>query len=190
VPAGNRRMVWLLGGTAAVLVGAVAVVLVLTSGGGGQTPAGTPLSAPNREIAQYEYRFTVPDGWIQTGGDPAKLKTEIKPSNATQGQDKIQVEEIRLAFDSDADRARAVDKLRTDYNNQAGSEFTGFDDQARYVGRLVVHYQQHSGGTTVDWYILFKAHTQVSVGCQFTDDGHDTVTSACDTVVGTLTITE
>jgi type VII secretion-associated protein (TIGR03931 family) len=189
VPAGNRRMVWLLGGIAAVLAGAVALILVLTSGGG-QTPSSTPQSAPSREIAQYEYRFTVPDGWIQTGGDPAKLKTEIKPSNATQGQDRIQVEEIRLAFDSDADRARAVDKLRSDYNDQPSGEFTDFDDQARYAGRLVVHYQQHSGSTTVDWYILFKAHTQVSVGCQFTDAGHDTVTPACDTVVGTMTITE
>jgi molecular chaperone DnaK len=185
----NRRTLWLLAGTAVVLAGAVALVMVLTSGTGGQAQPTTPRPQPGREIAQYEYRFTLPDGWTQTGGDAGRLRTEIKPSTAPQGVDEIQVEEIRLAFDSDADRARAVDKLRSDFDG-AGEAFTDFDDQARYGGRPVVHYQQHRDDSTVDWYILFRSHTQVSVGCQFTDTGRDAVAEACATVVQSMTIAE
>lgn len=185
----SRRMIWLLAGTAVVVAGAITVVLVLTSGGG-QTTA-SPTGTPSRVIAQYDYRFTMPDGWTQTGADPTTLSTEVKPMSAQQGDTLVQIQEIRLGFDSDADRARAVDKLRADYNT-AGLTFSGFNDKASYGGRDVIQYRQRLDrkNANVDWYILFQKHTQISIGCQYTEDGRDAVAPACDTIVRTMTITE
>jgi hypothetical protein len=37
---------------------------------------------------------------------------------------------------------------------------------------------------------MFKSHTQVSVGCQYTAAARDTVLPACETITRSLTITE
>jgi molecular chaperone DnaK len=186
LPRRSRRLTWLIGGSAVVVAGAVTLVLVLTSGDGGNQPQNQP-----RVIAQYEYQFTLPDGWTQTGSDAAKLRTDIKPAGAENGPDGIQVEEIRLAFDSDADRTRAVTKLRSDFES-ADDSFSGFNENSTFAGREVISYQQRLDAkqTTVDWYILFKADTQVSIGCQYTEAARATVAKACETIVRTLAITK
>ncbi|MFL6141005.1 MAG: type VII secretion-associated protein [Labedaea sp.] len=189
-PSKGRRLLWST--VAAVLVAAavVTVVFLLDNGSPG-TPARGDSPPPSRMIAQYEYQFALPNGWTQTGGDPTRLRTEVKPAGAEQGPDLVLVEETRLSFDSDADRARAVQKLRTDFTN-AGDTFADFSDTADYAGRQLIHYRQHLTNTnaTVDWYVLFKAHTQVSVGCQYTEPARDTVAPACATIVRTMAVTE
>lgn len=188
-PANRRRLAWIAGGAVVVVAAAIGLVLLLP-GGDQNPPAPTgEQTQPSREIAQYEYRFALPNGWTQTGGDPAKLSTEAKPSGGESGDDLVIVQEIRLAFDSDADRPRAVDKLRADYEN-AGDAFSRFDENANFADREVIYYQERHSGTTVDWYVIFQSHTQVSIGCQFTDQGQDTVAPACETIVRTMTITE
>jgi molecular chaperone DnaK len=189
-PAPNRRLLWVA--AAAVLVVAAGLALLLVLGNGNRAESGRGEQAPpSRMIAQYEYQFALPNGWTQTGGDPAKLRTEVKPSGAEHGADLVLVEQTRLSFDSDTDRPRAVDKLRADFNSQ-GTSFSDFTDHATFAGRTVIHYRQRLDSTqaTVDWYVLFKSHTQVSVGCQYTDPHLDTVTPACETIVRTMTITE
>lgn len=180
-PRRRARLPLLLAGGAVLVAAAVALILVLSKGN----------QPDSRVIAQYEYRFTLPDSWTQTGGDPGKLRTEVKPSGAENGPDLVLVEQTRLSFDSDADRPRALNKLRTDFDN-AGSAFSGFDDKASFAGRSVIHYQQHLDrtGATVDWYVVFKSHTQVSVGCQYTAAARDTVIPACESIVRSLAITE
>jgi type VII secretion-associated protein (TIGR03931 family) len=180
----RRRLPWVVAGLAVLLGGALAAVLLLTGND-------SPPPASSRLIAQYEYKFALPDNWTQTGGDPAKLRTEVKPAGAESGPDLVLVEETRLSFDSDADRPRAINKLRTDYDN-AGDTFSGFDERATFATRQVIHYQQRLDRTnaTVDWYVMFKSHTQVSVGCQYTAAARDTVLPACETITRTLTITE
>jgi type VII secretion-associated protein (TIGR03931 family) len=189
-PSKGRRLVWST--VAAVLVAAavITVVFLLDNGNPG-TPARGESPPPSRMIAQYEYQFALPNGWTQTGGDPARRRTEVKPADAEQGPNLVLVEETRLSFDSDADRTRAVEKLRTDFTN-AGDAFADFSDTASYAGRQLIHYRQHLANTnaTVDWYVLFKAHTQVSVGCQYTDQANDTVQPACATIVRTMAVTE
>jgi molecular chaperone DnaK len=194
-PAGSRRRQLLLVGGTAALIAAVASVLVLMIGDGtanrpGASPSSTTTSS--RLIAQYEYQFTLPDGWLQTGGDPGKLRTEVKPTDARTGDDVVFVEQIRLSFDSTTDRARAVDKLRGDFES-AGDTFSGFDDAATYAGRDVIHYRQAlpNKDATVDWYVLFQGRTQVSIGCQRENAGDraDAVAAACETIVRTVTIT-
>nr|MDQ3578579.1 type VII secretion-associated protein [Actinomycetota bacterium] len=164
-----------------VLVAAVAAALIVLIG------RDDPESGP--VIAQYEYRFTRPDGWTQTGGDPSLLRTEIKPVGDQQGADLVLVEEKRLTFDSTADRSRAVDKLRADFT-AGGERFSGFDDGASFAGRDVVYYREtlDAEQATVDWYVLFQGDAQVSVGCQHTESGRDTVREACDVVVRSMVV--
>jgi molecular chaperone DnaK len=185
----SRRLAW-LGGVLAVVAAAAVVLVVALSGG--ETPTatdGTPTAGARsgRVIAQYEYQFDLPEGWIQTGGDPATLRTELKPVGRESGPDRVLVQQIRLSFDSTADRSRAVTKLRQDFAS-AGETYSGFDERATYAGREVIYYRERPQGTTVDWYVLFQGHTQVSVGCQYTD--LELVAAACDTVVRSLAIIE
>ena len=178
----------LLAAGAALVVLAVAVVLVVAISGDGE-PEAVPTPQPSRVIAQYEYQFALPDGWLQTGGDPERLRTELKPEGGETGEDRVLVEEIRLSFDSSADRGRAVDKLRTDFDG-AGETFADFDEDASYAGRDVIRYRERLSGATVDWFVLFDGRTQVSIGCQHATggDARDAVAAACETVVRTLTV--
>lgn len=197
-PAPPRRRRWapLLIGGAALLVAAAVVVPIVVLSGDDQQPRPTPTSttAPptGRLIAQYEYQFALPEGWLQTGGDPAVLRTEVRPSDNQEGDDLVLVQQVRLSFDSTEDRTRAVDKLRAEFE-QAGSTFSGFDEDARFAGRQVIHYQQQlpNRDATVDWYVIFERTTQVSVGCQHdnTGAGRAEVAAACETIVRTLDIT-
>ncbi|HEV2780700.1 MAG TPA: type VII secretion-associated protein [Actinophytocola sp.] len=188
----HRRLAWLGLGAVAVVGGVIALVLALTgSDGDPQTSPPTRQPQTGRVIAQYRYQFALPDGWTQTGGDPDKLATEVKPVGGERGDDRILVEQISLAFDSDSDRPRAVDTLRAAFD-RAGNRFSDFDDNASYADRQLIHYRERlpDVDATVDWYVLFKAHTQVSIGCQYTEAARDAVRAACETVVRTLTITE
>ncbi|MGH3879166.1 MAG: type VII secretion-associated protein [Actinophytocola sp.] len=190
-PKPNRTALLLAAGAA--LVVAAVVTLVVALSGGDVDPQARPTSPsppPSRVIAQYEYQFALPEGWLQTGGDPDRLRTELKPAGRESGDDRVLVEEQRLSFDSDADRARAVDRLRTEYE-QAGEAFADFDDAASYAGRDVVRYRERLAEASVTWYIVFQGRTQVSVGCQAANGGggQDTVAAACETVIRTLTVT-
>lgn len=180
VPLWRRPAAWI----AAALVAsaaAVAALLVLPDRDGPD---------PGRVIAQYEYRFALPEGWLQTGGDPGRLRTEIKPEGAEQGADLILVEERRLSFDSDADRARALDRLRAEFE-AGGDAFADFTERASFAGRDVVHYRERldNEDATADWYVLFRGGAQVSVGCQHTGAGREMVRQACDAVVRSMAIT-
>jgi type VII secretion-associated protein (TIGR03931 family) len=192
-PAGPvSRTALLLAAGAVVVVIAVVVLVVVLAGGDPDTGAG-PTSAgptPSRVIAQYEYQFALPGGWLQTGGDPDRLRTELKPTGREGGDDRVLVEEKRLSFDSTTDRSRAVDRLRSEYEQDRES-YADFDDRATYAGRDVIRYRERLTGAAVNWYVVFEGRTQVSVGCQAADGGGgaDAVAAACETVVRTLTVT-
>lgn len=185
----------MVGGTAAFLAAAASVLVVLLGDNTERSPRAVPESTatqPSRLIAQYEYQFALPDGWVQTGGDPATLRTELKPAQDRAGNDVVFVQQVRLSFDSTTDRTRAVDKLRGDFE-AAGAAFSDFDADASYAGRDVIHYRQAlpNKNATVDWYVLFEGPTQVSIGCQRENSGAgaEVVDAACETIVGTVTIT-
>ena len=106
------------------------------------------------------------------------------------GDDLVLVQERRLSFDSGADRARAVEKLRSDYA-AGGDQFSDFADPATFAGRDVVRYREQLDevSATVDWYVLFQGTSQVSVGCQHTGGGRERVAAACDVVVRSMVVT-
>ncbi|MCT2587407.1 type VII secretion-associated protein [Actinophytocola gossypii] len=187
-----RRL--LAAGALLVVAATVAVaVLALTSDDdpvrrATPTTSTQPPQRPSRVIAQYEYQFALPDGWRQTGGDGDLLRTELKPVGREREADRLLVEQKRLAFDSTEDRARAVGGLRADYERSDG-RFTGFDEDARFAGRDVIHYREQLSDALVRWYVIFDGRAQVSVGCQYGTDGRrEPVDAACETVVRSLTV--
>ncbi|WP_026422423.1 type VII secretion-associated protein [Actinokineospora inagensis] len=161
------------------LIAAAATVLVLVNGSGADAP----------KVARYDYRFSLPDGWTQTGGNPNIARTDVKPTGAEQGNDLVIIQERKLSFDSGTDRERAVARLREDFT-KGGSGLSDFRDHASFAGRDVVYYREQvpDQGATVDWYVLLGGTFQVSVGCQYTPDGRDAVQAACTTVVRSVEV--
>jgi len=174
-----------------LLSGALLYVLVEHSGGAG--PASTTPAAPSsggvlgKTIAQYDYSFSAPLGWVQVGGDAETRKVLLKPEDGGDGREAIAVTEQKLVYDSTADRERAVAELRARYDG--GRNLSGFDAYARFGGKDVVYYREQVESAAVDWFVLFQGDAQVSVGCQAPPDGQDRLRPACEQVVRTLTVT-
>jgi molecular chaperone DnaK len=183
-PPPRRSRRWWLVGAGVALAAAIAVTAVVLNSG--DDPA-----APVTEIAQYHYRFAVPDGWERSGGTQAIRQVELGPVDSTVSPDHIYVKETELSYDADADRDRAVGELRTAYDDQRASgqsAFEGFDDSASFAGRDVLHYAETVEAGIVEWYVLFGGRYQVSVGCQHDDVGVERVRAACERVVRSLSV--
>ncbi|MEV8436988.1 type VII secretion-associated protein [Actinosynnema sp. NPDC051121] len=182
--------------TAAVVVVAVVGASVAyaltrdeTTGGGPTTPATTSTTAAEgKTIAQYEYSFVAPTGWQQTGGQVETRKVLLKPEAPESDLDVIAVEERLLNYDATEDRERAESELRGQYDQR--EKVSDFDPSADFAGKNVVYYREEVGSAVIDWYVLFQDDVQVSVGCQYPQDGRDRVRPACEQVVGTLTVTK
>ncbi|MEU4764815.1 type VII secretion-associated protein [Actinosynnema sp. NPDC023794] len=138
-------------------------------------------------IAQYDYSFTVPGGWQQTGGQVESRKVLLKPEAPESTRDVIAVEERRLNYNATQDPARAETELREQYDQRAN--VSDFDASADFATKDVVYYREVVESAVIDWYVLFQDDVQVSVGCQYPQDGHDRVRPACEQVVRTLTVT-
>jgi molecular chaperone DnaK len=174
VPPRRSRAGWFIGvGAALVVVAIVTVTLVLTSSSSGRT------------LAQYDYRFDLPAGWTQVSARTETREVQIRPEDARTGIDTVLVQELALNFDATADRAKALAQLHARYD-QTTQRLSDLDDNTTFAGRQVVHYRQTVDQATVDWFVLFQGHVQVSIGCQYTTSGRDHVLQACDHVVRTM----
>ncbi|MFS8101550.1 type VII secretion-associated protein [Lentzea alba] len=180
---------------------ALGVVVVLAAAGAGgyfwlnrektqQQP--TP---PGNQVAVYDYGFTRPDGWEQTGGAAKDRQVLLQPierknSEGKSPEARIAVQEQTLEYDSGRDRVRALSELKKKYEErkEGGDQVTDFADNATFAEKSVVHYREVVEGTDVDWYIQFVGKVQVSVGCQATAAEADRVRTACEQVVRTLVI--
>jgi type VII secretion-associated protein (TIGR03931 family) len=180
---------------------AIGVVLVLAVAGAGgyfwwlELGKTQQTTSPVNQIAVYDYSFTRPDGWEQTGGVATDRQVLLQPvdrktSGSESSVDRIAVQEQTLVYDSGADRPRALKELRDQYGKRVarGDKVTGFDDATTFSGRSVVHYREEVGGAAVDWYIQFVGRVQVSVGCQATEAGRAAVRTACEQIVSSLVI--
>ncbi|KOV80612.1 type VII secretion-associated protein [Nocardia sp. NRRL S-836] len=185
---------------APLFVAVGAVVVLAAAGVGGYfwlKPEKTrtdPTPTPD-QVAQYDYSFTRPDGWEQTGGAAGARQVLLQPverekTTGDSPDDRIAVQEQKLDYDSDKDRARALAELQKQYGERRdkGDKVAAFSDRHTFAGKSVVHYREEIGGAGVDWYIQFVGTSQVSVGCQATQTGKDRVRTACEQIVRSLTI--
>jgi type VII secretion-associated protein (TIGR03931 family) len=179
----------------------IGVVVALAAAGFGAyrwlNPAKTEQqqNPPANQIAVYDYTFTRPDGWEQTGGAAQDRQVLLQPverknSDGKSPEARIAVQEQTLLYDSGKDRTRALTELRDKYQERKskGDDVADFTDNATFAGKSVVHYREVVGATGVDWYIQFAGEVQVSVGCQATAAAQDQVRTACEQVVRSLVI--
>ncbi|MCX2955162.1 type VII secretion-associated protein [Lentzea sp. NEAU-D7] len=150
---------------------------------------------PADQIAIYDYSFTRPDGWEQTGGAAPDRQVLLQPidrenSNGKQPDARIAVQEQTLEYNSDSDRPRALSELKNTYEQrkEKGDEVADFSEGTTFAGKSVVHYREVVGTTGVDWYIQFAGEHQVSVGCQATEATEARVRTACEQIVRSLVI--
>jgi type VII secretion-associated protein (TIGR03931 family) len=190
-PPKKRPRVPLLVGGAVLLVAAIGASVAFALNVGGNSNPGAASSAPNsvsgKPIAVYDYSFSAPADWEQSGGDPKTRKVQLRPAGSGAGQDVVAVQEQKLSYDATADRNRAVAELRAGYDK--GANLADFDPSAKFADKDVVYYRERPAGATIDWYVLFKGGAQVSVGCQYTQAGEQRVRSACEQIVRTMAVT-
>ncbi|MFD4644083.1 type VII secretion-associated protein [Lentzea sp. NPDC058436] len=180
---------------------AIGVVVVLAAAGVGAyfwfKPKGTQEQpAPTgAQIAVYDYSFTRPDGWEQTGGAAANRQVLLQPierknSDSKQPEARIAVQEQTLEYNSDRDRTRALNELKNTYQQRKdkGDEVDAFAEDTTFAGKSVVHYREVVESTEVEWYIQFAGEAQVSVGCQATEVTKGQVRAACEQIVRSLVI--
>ena len=162
------------GATALGVVGVVTLTLVLLQ------------RADPATVARHDYRFTVPDGWSEAGGDPDLLEVRIAPDGSA-GPEAVLVQQTRLSYDSATTPRRGPGEIAELLAAEDPAEYSGFDSAARFAGRDVVRYRQRPGdGSTVEWYVLFERTVQVSIGCRAKPAAAAAVERACRNVVASL----
>ena len=145
-------------------------------------------SAGPTTVARHDYRFAVPDGWSDVGGDADLLEVRIVPEGSA-GPDAIMVQETRLGYDSAATPRRGPGEIAELLAAEDPAEYSGFDPAARFASRDVVRYRQRPGdGSTVEWYVLFERTVQISVGCRAKPSTAAEVERACRNVVASLQV--
>nr|WP_246300439.1 type VII secretion-associated protein [Actinopolyspora biskrensis] len=200
--AGRRgRLARWIGGSALVLLLGVTVTLgwvFLPRFGSGAFGGGAERSSTDREseapsgrVARYGYEFEYPEEWHQGGGAPELWETRLRPPGA--GPDPGRLVSVRageLDYDVEANRRRSVRELRRSFDERVagGDELSGFEPDGEFAGERVVHYEERVGGSVVDWYLLHRGSTRISVGCQYGPSRGERVRSACAQVVRTVTV--
>jgi type VII secretion-associated protein (TIGR03931 family) len=175
---GRRKLLWLIGG-AVLLVAAVAGGLIVALSGD------TPVEG--HTLAQYDYSFTAPNDWTQTGDKVTARQVVIHPGDVLTGDDLVAVQEFSMDFDATADRQRLAASLK----NTADKDptYTGFNPDAAFAGKQVIYYRQTKDVAATDWYVLVQGKIRVHVACQYAAPAlQPRVRAACDQVVRTLKI--
>jgi type VII secretion-associated protein (TIGR03931 family) len=176
----HRKLPWLIGG-AVLLVAAVAGGLIIALSGNG-----TP-SVEGRTFAQYDYSFTAPSDWTQTGDNVSDRQVVIRPGDALSGNDLVAVQEYSMDFDATVDRQRLVTSLKR--SADADPMYSGFDPDVTFAGKHVIYYRQTKDAATTDWYVLVQGKIRVPVACQYAAQAlKPRVLDACDQVVRTMKI--
>lgn len=177
----SRR--WVLAAVAGVLVIAAVVVWTLLT-------AGDPASAEENRATRYGYSFEYPSSWQQGRADPQLWETTVAPRENADAADSITVRRGGLPYNADTERARAVQELRNDYERLVGTgkRMSGFEDRTTFAGRDVVHYGERLMRGNVDWYVVHKGQTRVSVGCRDDARASSELRDACARVVDSLDV--
>lgn len=166
----------------ALVIAAVVVWTLLT--------AGDPASAEASRATRYGYSFEYPSSWQQGQADSQLWETTVAPRDAADADGSITVRRGGLPYNADTERARAVQELRRGYEQLVGSgqQVSGFEDRTTFAGQDVVHYRERLQGADVDWYVVHKGQTRVSVGCRDDARGSAELRDACARVVDSLEV--
>ncbi|WP_020498891.1 type VII secretion-associated protein [Sciscionella marina] len=186
-PAKRKRALWIAG---AVVVLAAAVVLGLVFGFGGSTPE-PPKADNGTPLAAYDYAFTLPAGWQQSGGNPPRRGITVSPGGDASPEARVYVEETRLR--KPVNNAQARQGFLADLEPKVrAAGFTGFRPSIKYADRDVAYYRGQSAEgsvrANVDWYVLVDGEVQLSIGCQYSEAQAQNMRPSCERIVRSMRI--
>ncbi|MFD3507617.1 type VII secretion-associated protein [Nocardia sp. NPDC058666] len=125
--------------------------------------------------------IAVPSGWHSTTATEAR--TDLAPDDATRQRITITQKPVNAGA--------GYDEVATDLAAQIAKKPAGTVTPVRrdvvFAGRPGLSYEERPGdGSTVRWQVLVEHGIQISIGCQYPENGWAGVMSACEQVVGSV----
>ncbi|MGS2808723.1 type VII secretion-associated protein [Nocardia sp. MW-W600-9] len=147
-------------------------------------PSTTQPAASPAQHAMGRVTFDIPSGWRLATGSPAD-RAVLVPQTATPGR-------ITVTYNTVADQAGYDEVLRDITARISRAEPGRFGTPERdvvFAGRRGIGYQELPGdGSVVRWYVLLDHGVQTNVGCQHGSGGWGTVSTACEEVMRSVSI--
>lgn len=144
-----------------------------------------PADAPRRHT-MGRVAFDIPAGWRPSAGENPE-RAALVPQTATPGR-------ITVTYNTVAEQAGYDEVLRDITARIARAEPGRFGTPERdvvFAGRRGIGYQELPGdGSVVRWYVLLDHGVQTNVGCQHGSGGWGTVSTACEEVMRSVSISQ
>ncbi len=126
---------------------------------------------------------TIPAGWHSTTATDARI--DLAPDNAA--RQRITVTQQPVSPGAGYDEVAAT--LTAQIAKKPAGTVTEVRQDVVFAGRPGLSYEEHpADGSTVRWQVLVERGVQVSIGCQYAENGWDGVMSACGQVVGAVRV--
>jgi type VII secretion-associated protein (TIGR03931 family) len=184
-PAKNRKKLW------GLVAGAVVVVAALVVGGVVLFSHDDTQAETGRTLSQYDFKFVVPDDWVQTDDRVADRQVVVHPQESADGNDLLVAQEFVMDYDATADPQKLVDYLKDGADGHP-DQYSAFNPALSYAGRTVIGYHEvkkDRPDLQVDWYVMAKGRIRVHVGCQYAKaELRERVSAACTQAVRTVEI--
>jgi type VII secretion-associated protein (TIGR03931 family) len=181
----RRRTPLVVGAAAVVLVAAVAAgVVALLHDSNIRTvgPARSSATPAPAALTFGRVRVALPAGWQVA----AQTDTRVDLTPDDGARQRITIVQQSLAPGASLDDV--ADTLAAEITSH--HDATGLRRNTVVGGRTGVAYEEHpTDGTTVHWQVLVAPALQVSIGCQSLPIAWQTLTPACETVIGDLRVT-
>ncbi|MFD4434165.1 type VII secretion-associated protein, partial [Nocardia sp. NPDC058497] len=143
-----------------------------------------PADAPRHTMGRVA--FDIPAGWRTVTGETPE-RAALVPQTATPGR-------ITVTYNTVAEQAGYDEVLRDITARIARAEPGRFGTPERdvvFAGRRGIGYQELPGdGSVVRWYVLLDHGVQTNVGCQHGSGGWGTVSTACEEVMRSVSISQ
>ncbi|MEV6216339.1 type VII secretion-associated protein [Nocardia sp. NPDC051833] len=147
-------------------------------------PSTTQPAATPAQHTMGRVTFNIPAGWRLATGSPAD-RAALVPQTATPGR-------ITVTYNTVAEQAGYDEVLRDITARISRAEPGRFGTPERdvvFAGRRGIGYQELPGdGSVVRWYVLLDHGVQTNVGCQHGSGGWGTVSTACEEVMRSVSI--
>ncbi len=122
-------------------------------------------------------RFRVPSGWrIASTSQEGRTRVDLSPEDAV--RQRITVKQSTLSAGSG--HAQVAADLEAQIARRPTGPVTGLRRDVAFGGRHGLAYVERPGdGSIVHWYVMVESGIQVSVGCQYVDEGWRDLEDVC-----------
>ncbi|MFE1593179.1 type VII secretion-associated protein [Nocardia sp. NPDC058705] len=154
-----------------------------TSASASKPPTSSKPKPPPAPQTLGKVVVTIPSGWHSTTATDARI--DLAPDDAA--RQRITITQKPVSAGAGYDEVAAA--LAAQIAKKPAGTVTPVRQDVVFAGRPGLSYEEHpADGSTVRWQVLVERGVQVSVGCQYAENGWDGVMSACEQVVGAVRV--